>query len=470
MASLERFHGVRVFQSGDEPVAVSLVSTSTIGLLIAVDPAELAAGTSLDTPILIQSPTQAATLPANVREEIDTVFDQVTTNIVVVMVDEGADTAAAIAAAVGDQTARTGIHALADAASSGLPAPKLWAAPGLTGMSSADGIASVAVTQGGSGYDDTTTVEITGAGTGAEATAVVEGGAVTAVIVTKPGYGYTGTPTVTINGAGTGATATAATGTVLNALIAEAAGLIEDRRAHFYADGPDGTVAQALAHAQLVGNRRISMSDPRILKSVNGLPTPYSSSTVFAALQAKQDRSNGPHWPASNMPIAGIQGTNRPVGTGTEATLLNEAGINTVINRGDGFIAWGPMTTAVNTIWRYVNVSRVADLVNESIEKAFYAFIDRPYTLANLDLMRAAGRRVLLRLEAEEVLLPGSSFDLANVSPDEGVEGIVKFAIKFEPPSPMYDIRMVANRNFVVAYDLIFNRISGSVDTGETLA
>jgi len=63
-------HGVRVFQSGADPVIVNFVDTSVIGLLMAVDPSALPAGVSTDAPILIQSPTDADGYPDAVKDEL----------------------------------------------------------------------------------------------------------------------------------------------------------------------------------------------------------------------------------------------------------------------------------------------------------------------------------------------------------------------------------------------------------------
>ncbi len=73
------------------------------------------------------------------------------------------------------------------------------------------GVASIAVTAGGSGYT-AATVAIAAPPNGgqtATATATVAVGAVTAITVTNQGSGYLTAPAVTISGDGTGATATA---------------------------------------------------------------------------------------------------------------------------------------------------------------------------------------------------------------------------------------------------------------------
>ena len=81
----------------------------------------------------------------------------------------------------------------------------------------AQGVGSVAVDAGGSGYSSgTTTVTFSDPedadGRTATGIATVVGGAVTDITVTDPGTGYTAAPTVTIGGDGTGATATATLG------------------------------------------------------------------------------------------------------------------------------------------------------------------------------------------------------------------------------------------------------------------
>jgi len=464
-------HGVRVFQSGADPVIVDFVDTSVIGLLMAVAPTDLPASASTDSPILIQTPSDAEGYPDAVRDELDTIFDQGSTRIVLVLVDEGADPAEAQTAAIGDATAKTGIHAFRKATAEGLPKPKLLVAPGLSAATADDGIASVSVDTPGSGYSDDVSATIsTSTGSNAELEVTVEGGEVTTIGVVRPGYGYDGADTITITdngGSGSGAAASLTVGEVMNPVAAEAMGICEKLRAQFYADGPDTTDADALSTAQLFGSKHICLCDPKVLKFIDGATVPVTSATAFAAQQAAMDRRFGPHWPASNQLINGIVGVSRSVEYGIEATTLNEAGINTIINRGDGFRTWGPMTTASDTVWQFVSVKRVADLVNESIENAFVRFNDRPQTRQNLDLMVMAGKKALQRLEGEGILLPGSEFFLSNsLTPSDGAEGIVKFAMRYEPPAPIYDVRIKAYRNIQIAYDLLYNSVTGQVDTG----
>ncbi|MCR9098283.1 MAG: hypothetical protein NXI30_29025, partial [bacterium] len=127
----ETFHGVRVFQDANEPVIAQPVSTSVIGMLMAVDPTDLPSGVAVNTPVAIRNPSDAADLPAAVKEELDTVWDNGGGQVILVVVDEGADAAELATNATGDATAKTGVHAFKKAVTLGLSKPKLLCLPGV---------------------------------------------------------------------------------------------------------------------------------------------------------------------------------------------------------------------------------------------------------------------------------------------------------------------------------------------------
>ena len=429
-------HGARVFQSGSDAVLTPLVNTS-IGGILGTAPDASESDFPTDRPFTITTPSQVKALGSagTLKESLETWFDIGMRQINIVRIDEGADAAALLANAVGSSTALTGISAFLKASSLGLPVSKLITAPGIGTTSVADGVSAVAVTAGGSGYSEATVLTVTGNGTGAVLKPIISAGVITGVIVVKPGYGYTEEPTVAAVDAGGGKDATfaATVGVVKNPVIADAIGVTDKTRAMFYADGPDGTDQQAVQARQVIGSKRVFYSDPRVLKSIDGVSVPMPSSTVHAAMQARADHENGVHWTGTNKVIPGIIGTNRAIVHGTQSNYLNENRVNTIVNMGDGFRTWGVWTCSDDPVWQFVNVVRTTDAVNESIERAFRQFVGRPMTRANLDFAVMAGRAALDRFEKAQMLLPGSLFKLgAGNVPETGAQGIVMFTMAFE--------------------------------------
>lgn len=476
MASVSFHHGTRVFQSAETPVLVRLAQTAVIGLIGTAPDAD-AVKFPLNKPVQILRPSDAADLGADgtLADAVDSIFDQIGCPIILVRVEEGETMPETWSNAIGSQTAFTGVHAFRRAASDGLYKPKLLCAPGLTQGVPADGIASIAVDAGGSGYvQETTTVTISGTGgAGAKAEAVVEGGAVTAINVTNPGYGYTGTVTVTIGGVGTLATATATKGNVINPVVAELMGVAEALKAMAYVDGPDTSDQAAVQYRGLINSGRVFVCDPKVLKwdTVGNAYAAQPSSPIWAARQAKMDLEQGFWWAGSNVEIAGIGGVNRPIEYGAQSNYLNENRVNTIVNIDNtGYRLWGVWTCDSDLLWQFVSVRRTADAINEALEKAYLEFVDRPFTKANLKFMIEAGRAFLRTMEQEGAILPGSDVWLLDSNTNEELaQGIVKLGVKFEPPAPMVDIRITSHRN-IAAYTLLLNQVAQEIGAGSLAA
>ena len=77
---------------------------------------------------------------------------------------------------------------------------------GATATASLNGVTGITLLTAGSGYTSAPLVTITPAvgdtGTGATATAIVSGGVVTTIVITNPGSNYLIAPTVTLSGGG----------------------------------------------------------------------------------------------------------------------------------------------------------------------------------------------------------------------------------------------------------------------------
>lgn len=88
----------------------------------------------------------------------------------------------------------------------------------------------------------------------------------------------------------------------------------------------------------------------------------------IAGLYAKTDAARGVHKAPANAPLAGVVGLRRVVSR-AEHDVLNPAGVNVIrfFSR-EGIRVWGARTNApAASNWRYVNVRRFFNMVEESI-------------------------------------------------------------------------------------------------------
>jgi len=236
----------------------------------------------------------------------------------------------------------------------------------------------------------------------------------------------------------------------MNPVVSELMGVLDQVRAIAFVDGPDTTDAEAYAYRSLINSQRIYVIDPKglVWDTEEDANVPQPLSPRFAGRQCQVDRDLGFWWSVSNKPINGIVGVTRPVTYGIQADYLNERAVNTVINlNGEGFRTWGNRVTTGDDLWKFLSVRRTADFINEAIERAYLEFVDKPFSRANLKFMIESGRAFLRTLGAEGAILGGDVWlDPDRNTNEEMAQGRVTLGVKFEPPAPMEDIRIIAHR------------------------
>lgn len=457
-------HGTRVQESNENPIFIR-TAQSAIVAIIGTAPDANAATFPLDTPVLIKG-TADIKLGADLgsdgtlKDALDAVFDQIATYVYIIRVEEGADEAATLSNLVGDVTANTGVHALkkCEPAFGRKYKPRLVCVPGYTAALSNDGITAINITNGGTGYSSTPTIAITGDGNDAEAQAVVEDGIITAINITKPGWNYT-TATITItDDTGASAAASATIGTVMNPVVAELQGILDQIRAVAFVDGPNTTDADAVAYRELINSQRIYICDNHAMVWDTDLDASVSrpTSAHFAGVQARVDRSLGFWNSVSNKKINGITGMNRPVSYGDQTNYLNENDVNTIVNLGSGFKTWGNRVATDVDVWKFLSVRRTADFINEAIEDAYMEFVDKVFSGANLTFMIESGNAFLQTLKNEGAILGGKVWINDDLNPPtEMAQGRITLSVEFEPPAPMEDIRFIAHRNINYYVELL---------------
>ncbi len=461
-------HGVELIEVSDGVRPIKTVKSSVIGV---IGTAPLADTTEfpLNTPVLLTSnPHKAALLGASgtLRDALDDIYDQAGAAVVVVRVTEGASQPETWTNMVGDAATKTGVYAFLKAQSELGVRPRLLIAPGWVSARPADGVASVTITEGGTGYDDANppAVSFAGDGAGAEGRAVVVAGAVESIVITKPGFGYTVAPTVTIAAPGTGtqATGTAVLGGCKNPVAAELEVVAEKLRAMVLLDGPGTTDAAAITYRGDFGNKRIMIIDPMVKAwdRRNSVYVNRPASARAAGLQAKMDNDRGFWWAFSNQEILGVGGVSRSIDwniedANSQANILNENEITTII-RHSGFRFWGVRTTnSADPLWAFWPVVRTADMVYDSVVNAFMWAVDRPFSKQLIVDIVESVNDFMSTLKASGAILGGKAWLDPNLnSQTELAAGVLRIEFDFEPPAPLEHLQFGAHRE-TAYYDIL---------------
>ncbi|GAB4197237.1 MAG: phage tail sheath family protein [Roseiflexaceae bacterium] len=89
----------------------------------------------------------------------------------------------------------------------------------------------------------------------------------------------------------------------------------------------------------------------------------------IAGIWARNDNERGVHKAPANEPVRGILDVAAPITKG-EQDILNPIGVNCIRSfTGRGPLVWGARTLSADPAWRYVNVRRLFNYVEKSIER-----------------------------------------------------------------------------------------------------
>lgn len=464
MATDQFLHGIETIENDSGGRPVQTVKSSIIGL-IGTAPNADAGNWPLNTPVAIvgeRGVPEGLGAAGTLKDALDAIFDQSSATVVAVRVTEGENIAATIANIIGDRNLRTGVHAFSRAGVDLGLKPRMFIAPGFTGVRPTNGAASITVTDGGEGYVSAPAVTFAAGegGTvpvGLAAHAVIEDGEVTEIIIDNPGIGGTAPVNVVFTGGGASAaaTATVALGTVANPVVAELLGLAERMRAMIAVEGPNTTKEAAITYRDDWGSDRIMVIDPfvQVWKGAGVVTQPASARVV--GLQAKIDNSKGFWHSPSNHVLNGVIGIARPIDWAlndreTEANYLNENHVTTIIRDYEhgGFKLWGNRVTSGDTLKLFWSVRRTHDMIIESIELATLTYIDRPFSLqAMLDVAETVNS-YLRSLRARGAILGGRVWLNPELNtPDQLAAGKLFVSYDAEGPAPMEHIIFEFNRN-----------------------
>ncbi|MDP9772613.1 UNVERIFIED_ORG: phage tail sheath protein FI [Rhizobium sp. SORGH_AS 755] len=481
MADLAYAHGVTLTESTETP-SLLRVQRQGITFINGTAPDADPAAFPLNTPTLITSLTQATGLGADgtLLEDVKTVFGEGGSWCIINRVEHSADPAELQANLIGDAVARTGLYAALRAKGITSYQPRVIITAGNTGAWVEAGVVSVSVVAEGSKLTEPPIVKATGGGNdqGKELPtleAVMGEGTnadkVVAVRVVKPGKKLSEPPVITFEGGGADAAkvlpeATANVGDVANPFVSALNAITPKIRARAYISGPNTTNAEALRFRRTINGGRILPIDPKVIKNVNGVPVTKPVAAVFAGVRSRVVASSeGVSGSVSNKIIRTIDGVARTIMYPDDANYLNENQVATIINERGGFRTWGSRLAIDDPIWQFDSVRATADMINESLEDIYFAYVDRKFTKANMKMMIEDGNAALRVFKNNDDILGGRCWFPALNDPTLMANGKIFLHVEFEPVGIMEQIHITTHRN-ILYYRLLLDEVNGLIETG----
>ncbi|PDO88612.1 phage tail sheath protein [Kosakonia sacchari] len=146
------------------------------------------------------------------------------------------------------------------------------------------------------------------------------------------------------------------------------------------------TVSDAIKYRDNFSQRELMVIWPDFLAwdtVKNATTTAYATARALG-LRAYIDQSVGWHKTLSNVGVNGVTGISASVfwdlqEPGTDADLLNEAGITTLIRK-DGFRFWGNRTCSDDPLFLFENYTRTAQVIADTMAAAHMWAVDKPIT------------------------------------------------------------------------------------------
>lgn len=146
------------------------------------------------------------------------------------------------------------------------------------------------------------------------------------------------------------------------------------------------TLSDAIKYRDNFSQRELMVIWPDFLAwdtVANDTATAYATARALG-LRAKIDQEQGWHKTLSNVGVNGVTGISKSVfwdlqEPGTDADLLNEAGVTTLIRR-DGFRFWGNRTCSDDPLFMFENYTRTAQVIADTMAEAHMWAVDKPIT------------------------------------------------------------------------------------------
>jgi uncharacterized protein len=207
------------------------------------------------------------------------------------------------------------------------------------------------------------------------------------------------------------------------------------------------TVSDALAYRENFGARELMIIHPdyQSWDTVSNSTVDAPAVAYALGLRAKIDAETGWHKTISNVAVNGVTGVNKSIfwdlqSSATDAGLLNEAGITTLINSG-GFKFWGSRTCSDEPLFSFESATRTAQVLADSIADAHMWANDKPlHPTIVKDILEGVNAK-FRELKSLGYILDGSAwFDEEINQKDRLKEGKLVIDYDYTPLPPLEDL------------------------------
>lgn len=232
------------------------------------------------------------------------------------------------------------------------------------------------------------------------------------------------------------------------AVAAELASVAQQLRAMAYASCWEcDTVADALAYRADFGARELMLIHPNFQSwdTVANAAADAPAVAYALGLRAKIDFETGWHKTISNVAVNGVVGISKSIfwdlqSSATDAGLLNEDGITTLINA-QGFKFWGSRTCSDEPLFSFESSVRTAQVLADSIAEAHMWANDKPLHPSIVkDLLEGVNAK-MRELKTLGYILDGSAwYDESINSADRLKEGKLVIDYDYTPIPPLEDL------------------------------
>ena len=146
------------------------------------------------------------------------------------------------------------------------------------------------------------------------------------------------------------------------------------------------TISDAIKYRDNFSQRELMVIWPDFIAwdTVKNASAPAYATARALGLRAYIDQTVGWHKTLSNVGVQGVTGISASVfwdlqAPGTDADLLNEAGVTTLIRK-DGFRFWGNRTCSDDPLFLFENYSRTAQVIADTMAEGHMWAVDKPIT------------------------------------------------------------------------------------------